>query len=317
MTARTLIYLFAIALIVMGISQYFTQNRSPEFEAALLTIDTQEIVKVEVIQAGDQGFTLLREGRRWLASKDNVHLSAKPSQISILLEALSSLQTELIVTADSKAWEGFALNKEKATQLKVYADNGEEEVFLLGKISLNDAQNRLETYVRLEGQKEIYAIDALPLATLSTQFEDYRPGVLLELSTPIIAAELFTQDSSFHWVWPVSAAGNSVQLDSLLTAQHLSSLQLIEGNQFADDIDELAAKQLLFVQLQLSTEASIYQLNCYQDTTLSSPFIFHSDQFPEVWLASDTNGLFRQVFAPWQEWLIPSDTIVAAEQLQD
>lgn len=310
MRNRTWIYLFALALAIFGWSQYQNQNRSPEFQARLFSFDPQEVEKIEFRHPGQVDFGLIRESGRWLASQETKNLPASKEIVSELLETLIRLESQSIVSQKPADWEEYEVSESSGMSLIIHLGDGGIERLIMGKIAFEARQQRLVSYVRIMDQNTVYAVSGFSAARLATRFNDFRPNQLLTLDQPVDSLAAYWKDS-LQWTWPNAVISPT---DSQQIANLRQELEQVNGAYFADDFDELTAHEFQLASLKIYCADQAYTLRCFQDSSQLFPYIYHGNQFPEVWLASDSSGLYQTLFSWWQPEVIATNTAATAPQ---
>lgn len=310
MRNRTWIYLFALALALFGWSQYQNQHRSPEFQARLFSFDPEEVEKIEIQHPGQADFSLIRESGRWLASQETRNLPASREAVSELLHTLVGLESQSIVSVEPVEWDQYEVGPSSGLSLNIHLQDGRTEQLIMGKIAFEASQQRLISYVRIMDQNTVYAVSGFSVARLATRFNDFRPNQLLLLDQAVDSLSAYWQDS-LQWVWPAAALHSA---DSQRVAFLRQALRDLKGAYFADDFDELTARDFHLASLEIYSANQSYTLHCYQDSTQLFPYIYHGDQFPEVWLASDSSGLYQHLFAWWKPEASAVNTAAATAQ---
>ncbi len=300
------IALFALIVVVYAAGQYWTQQHSGAFRAVLLDFLPSEVQRVDIQQGQDVPFSILKQQERWLLSGTNVNEEARSETVDQLLQRLQAIRTEEVISQSEKEWEEYGVAEGQGVVVCLTYEDGEQDCVRIGSYAYEEDEDRVALYTRLDNQQEVYVINGLPLSIIDGQIDFFRNKQLLSISRPLEKLRLKADDrdllvtKSNDSIW----VGN-VELNAEATywQAYLAELQSMQGQHFADDIDELSLDSFLSWELTLYTSKDSFKLNCYSDTTKQPPFILHSDQFPKTWISSDSNGLAKRVLYPWQKWL--------------
>lgn len=306
--------LFFTALIVLGLGWYGIHrlfdfsSETRAYPASLIALDTATVTAIILHQ--EQELSFRREATGWIVSNGRLHLKALPSKVAELLEALQRIQAEHLLEPSPAPEVDFGLDENSGISIRVYTSRGLAEAFTLGRFHYDEEMRRNITYLRLAGQLEIYAVDGLQTLPLRAKFEDFRRRDLLRL--PAVRFDSLTYqrgDTAYRFQrsgdrWQKS---DGQLLDSAAAAAFFQRLRRLQGAAFADDFDELMAQELPQRSLTLYDESLPAPLvvYSYRDSSRQPPFVLRSSQYPESFFASDSSGLYHDVFAAPEAWRTP------------
>lgn len=286
---------FAIVMLIYGASQFFEQQKSNEFKSPLLTFLPEDVELIKIHELGKTPFQLLKLDDKWLLSADNVHESAQNDRAEQLVKLLKAIRTAEIISQRESDWEKYELGNEQGTLVCIETQKKELPCIRLGLFRFSTEEKVLQTFVRVDHEKEIYSINGIGISSLSTNHNDYRNRQILNITDSIQRIH-FTTDSSFVAVqkWGNQWVDEDLKiLDSLLwlnTAKTFSNIQL---NTFADDVDELSISEKKAGSVHIYTRRDSFLLDLFIDSTFTEPYIIHSNQFPKTWMACDSITFFR------------------------
>jgi hypothetical protein len=219
-----------------------------------------------------------------------------------LLKRLRSIRTAKIVTDEPSQWEAYGVAKEQGVKVCLYKDQTEPMCLRLGRYAYTEQEHRLAAYTRIEGQKEVYAINGMSISLLDGNPDFFRNNQIIKLNRELRKIRWQQQDQEIIIkqqanLW--TTENGELLLDSLLWENYTQKLQSIVGQNFADDIDETTLTEKLDWCLTLYTASDSIQINCYRDSSRQEVFVLHSQQFPQTWLSSDSTGIYRELMYPW------------------
>ena len=295
--------LILAGILVFALRRLDERRPDPPFQAPLIEIDTAAVAAIRIHQVASLSFQ--REATGWIVSDGRLHLKAVPSKMAELLNALHYIRAEHLL--EPAPGIDFGLDGESGISIRVYTSNGLTEAFTLGRFHYDEEMRRSITYLRLAGQREVYAVDGLQTLPLRAEFEDFRRRDLLRLPAlrfDSIAYQRGDTTFCFYRSGDRWQSSDGQLLDSTEVAGFFQRLRRLQGATFADDFDELMAQQLQHRSLalyhaSLPTPLFVYS---YHDSTRHPPFVLRSSQYPEIFFASDSSGLYRDVFAAPEAW---------------
>lgn len=304
MNNRNLLIIFIVLLAIYGLSRLTSNKRQSSFNADLITLDTMQVNSVVIRPKGSETeITLKREGDAWLVSNGQLSTEAVPSAVQSILGTLTEIKAKRVVAKKSEKWADYEVDEGNGTRITVYRDDQVLEDFIVGRFSFNQQARSGTSYVRINGEDEVYAIDGFLTLTFSQGFDSYRNKTILKLDAgqEITALRFQYGDSTYA----LQKVGDQWQIDgsqpadSAAVASYLGTLRNLSGVTFADDFDELQANNYRHCSIAITANNTMEPLTiqCYLDTTRAEqPFIIRSSQRPDAFFASDSTGVYDRIF---------------------
>lgn len=298
MKGRTLLGLFIILATIYGLTKLFSGKQALSFSANLVEIDTAQVTSILLTQKGHASeVSLLREGNNWIASNGQINVKAQTEAVQNLLRVLTHIPTNQIVAKKQEQWARYAVDEKQGVQVRVYHDRQLLADFVLG----NPSSPSATCFLRLSGEKEVYAVDTLLAMRFEQDFNAFRNKNLLKIAAgaEVTAFDYQIQDSTFQFIKTKEGWKNgATTLDSMQVENYINVLRNVIGENFADDFDEVQGSKYLYKTLTIKAQALEEPLiiTCYRDTTRQPSFILQSNQNPESFFASDSTGIYYKVF---------------------
>lgn len=304
--------LFFTALIVLGLGWYGIHrlfdfsSETRAYPASLIALDTATVTAI--ILRREQELSFRREATGWIVSNGRLHLMADAGRIRNLLAALRVIRAEGLAAAKPEEAAEFGIEEPEGIRVQVFTGESLAEDFTLGRFHYHPDRRRNITYLRFAGQHEVYLVDGVQTLPLRADFDDYRRRDLLRLPASALITALHYEkgDSSYRFdqsngAWRLNG---EMPVDSVEITAFFRRLHHLRGEAFADDFDELMAQHLLDQTLTIYSPALTAPLHlyCYRDSTREVPFILRSSLYPELFFASDSNGLYRLLFEAPEKW---------------
>ncbi len=307
MKLRTFFFwvVFVFALVIAW--QTFVPKALPAFEAELWQIDTGSLTSVHWTNATGE-FTLVRENKKWLITYHTRTVAALPKMVDKLLTPLQSVPTQDPISTKTADWEEYGLEEATAIRVQIYEQEVLLEDFWVSPLTEKDSLGVPKTFVRLDGQEEVFRVDGKLSQVFQMPFHQFRDATVLQLdrSLEFKTLEYFLKpDSSLyfakarHWQNDTLAAS----LDSVALQSFLATLQPVRSTDFADRFDETQATEAFHRALELGTVTAPIRIECYQDSTWRLPFVLHSSQNPDTYFESDSTGLYQLFFGFFEQRL--------------
>jgi len=279
----------------------------PHLPQNLIKMDSAEVsqVKLYPVVEGLQEVSLVREGKKWVVKKDNRSYAAEQSSVIGLLGYLAGLEPQKMVSRKKEKWNGYQVG-DSSTRVVVMGDDVVAEV-RIGKTDFAAApssggfQNPYGggfgnpfTYVRLEGEEEVYTVSGFLEPSFNRTFNDWRDKSFLRLCQADITSLRFSYpDSSFNATlkngrWFI----DQIATDSAAMKNYLSQLEFKNATNFSEDPDPTTpALFTLAIGGKNSELATVKAWNAGSDYVLSSSLQ------PGVYFTSAGSGLMGAIFA--------------------
>lgn len=289
------VVLFAIIMLAYGASQFIEQSKSNKFKSPLLTFLPEQVQLIKIHEFGKTPFQLLKLDNKWFLSADNVHEIAQREHVEQLMKLLKAIRTAEIISQNKKDWQEYGLGDKQGTLICIETREQQLPCLRLGLLRFSAEEKTLQTFARIHHEKEIYSINGIGVSSLSTDHNDYRNRQILNISDTLRHI-LFKTDTSVISVkkWGNYWVDKDLKiLDSLKWKNIQNTLSDISLNTFADDVDELSITEKKTVNVHIYTQNDSFLLELFVDSTLTMPYIIHSNQFPKTWMACDSVNFFK------------------------
>lgn len=302
---RLWILLFGLAVVIYGLSQYWQEQRTNRFQSVLLDFVPKEVVRIDIQKAETPPFSIIRNQDRWLLSQQHLNEEAASPAVEDLMQRLRDIRTSALVSQKESEWSTYGLGPQQGILLCLHFLDESQTCIRIGRYFYSEEEKTIQAFIRLDNQKEVFTINGLALSMFGGESSAFRQNQLLALNAPIDSLH-FQQFDKTMKVSQTNAgqfvSNHQLIADSLQWANYWQTLQQLQGQTFADDIDELNIDTFRYWQLKIFTTHDSVILDCFRDTSRVDPYLLHSSQFPLTWISSDSNSLHRQLIHPWQKW---------------
>ena len=300
MNNKLLLGVFVGLLLIYGLSKLFSGKKETSFKTELIQLDSASVSKIEIFPKGGGAFVLQKEGEDWFATKDGLSVKAMPSTVGSLLTGLKEVKTKQIAAKNKDKWESYEVDDANATKIKVSSGDKALESFYVGRLSFNQQARTATSYLRLEGEDEVYAVDGFQGMTFNRSFEDFR-NKQLSITTPEV---LFTNvainygDRTLDLLrTPEGWKSGDLLMDSMKVENYLNQFRNLSGETFADDFDAAISSSLpkQSVSLQGNNLIAPIEISVFTDSTRTSPYLIVSSINPTSYFSSDSSGVYSKI----------------------
>lgn len=304
MNNKNLLIIFAALLGIYGLTKVFSGKKDRSFDTNLITVDTAAVTQIVIDPKApeEQEITLKKEATGWIASNGTLNVKATQTSVNTILGNLLLIKTKRIAAKKPEKWKDYEVTDSLGTRVQVYEKGKLAEDFIVGRFSFNQQARSGISFIRLNGENEVYAIDGFQTLTFGQGFNSYRDKSILQLKPEMEITEFSYERSDSAALNFLKVDGqwqiNGNPLDSAKVASYLNGIRTISGTDFADDFDEIQADNYRYKTLTIKGNNILDPLvvQAFQDTTKEKPFIIRSSQNQEAYFASDSTGVVQQLF---------------------
>ncbi len=308
---RKLLIILSGLLVVLLLTVIIKMPRERStLKSTLVELDTASVGEIVITpkSKSSESFRFSRDKTRWNIIMGEIVAKPTRGAVKNIMSEILSIKPKSLAAVGESRWKEYELTDSLATKVTIRNSKGKELAGLfIGKFSYRQAGNpyggyggnNIEgtTYVRLDGEKEIYAVDGFLAFTFSGGFNDWRDKTFVRFNRDDITKITFTlpADSSFILMKRDSLwfAANQ-KTDSTKTANYLSSVSLVDGQEFAD-----AYKPSAFPFCQMVIEGNNLlniTVKCFKGE--GENLILNSSLNPDVYYISSRDGIFAELFKP-------------------
>lgn len=306
---KNLFYILGILVIILIMTFILkVPGRRATLRSSLVSFDTMAVSKIDIIPKSSSGspFEFIKQNNSWSVRQGNIISKPTDGAVQNIFNEVLSIKPQSLAAVNESQWKEFDLTDSLATRIKFL--NNKDKVLadiLLGKFSYKQVTNpygysggnNIEgtSYVRINGQKEIYAVDGFLSFTISGKFSDWRDKSLIRCRKEDILTVKFVFPGDSSYTLSKKDSGwfvDDKKADSTTVASYINSLAYINGQDFADDF-----KPVLNPEYQVIIEGNNLlnsSVKCYRGGTYVE-YILGSNLNPDVYFASKRNGIFEQV----------------------
>ena len=301
-----LLITLAFLVIVFLLAKVFRSERNiRSLPSELVKLDTSKVEHILLYPKSEdhQEIIFTRNNEDWKIQKEQVTAVADHAKVEAMLGMLELLKPERLVARSKEKQANYELTDSLAT--RVILKDGKNNVLAhvyIGKLIFN--QQKMNpygsrggvtgtTFVRLNGENEVYAVDGFLPMTFNQKFEDWRNSTFIQLTTDRVTKLTFQlknenyilekQDS----LWLVG--GNRV--DNKIVEDFLNALSYKNTKSFLDDNFPTAQ-----AYCHLLIEGEHMQKIEIQAYERGEKMVLHSSLNPQTYFIENREELFDDVF---------------------
>ncbi len=292
-----------IALLVLTAAFVLTKVfRSPALETNLsedlFEVDTANITEIKIYPIAEQRkeIRLVKNDKNWNVVRDEKTAKAEQFRVYTLLNSLSNLAPERMVSRKQEKWNDYEVSDTTAVRIVVMNSNNEMLDLLLGK------QSGSSTYARINDENEVYAVEGSIRSSVDKTFNDWRDKSFLRIDPEKVTKITFNYptDSGF-----VAEKKNSTWMigeqkaDSTKMQRFLNKLRTKDISSFEDSFSASASPEIT-----VTIEAGAVPLATIKGWRESFyRWILTSSQQQDVYFSDEGPVVVKDIFPSREELL--------------
>lgn len=299
--------------VLIGIFVLVRLFRAPALESnlkkELTLVDTSKVTLIKLWPEATNGSEIqfVRSGNKWSIKKDNKEYNLEQGAASSLMSYLVKMVPQKMVTRKKEKWTDYQVG-DSATHVQLFAGKDNVADIRIGKIGFDQAQlqqmqqqqqfgrggfNGGYTYVRLEGEDEVYTVDGFLSSSFNRELNDWRDKSLLRIKKDNVTKIAFNYpDSGFvadkrekkWWIGDQMA-------DSTKFKTYLNQLEYKNASSFADDFNPNRQPDI-----SLNIDGAAGPLATLQAWKRETDWVVTSTHQPGVYFSTEGSGIYNTVF---------------------
>jgi hypothetical protein len=308
---KKLIYLIAGLIVLLVVTMVVRiPKESATLKSRIVEFDTTAASKIIIYPKylKESQIEFVKSNGKWTVQQGSVISSPQKGAVQNIFGELLSLKPQSLAAVNITKWAEFELTDSLATRVKILNAKGKALAdVLLGKFTYKQVSNPYGGYgnnnnvegtsfVRVTGEKEVYAVSGFVAFSFSGKFNDWRDKTFIGVNKNDITNISFTYpaDSSFklvkkdaRWLIGIQSA------DSIKTSDFLTPLGSLNGDEIKDNFTPV-----LNPVFQMNIEGNNLLNVTVKGYTgeIAGEYILNSSQNPDVYFSSKKEGLFGKLF---------------------
>lgn len=309
--------LLLIALILTIHDKKGLTNRNRSFKEKLTDFDSTQVTSLIIYPKSKKDpIVLSKEDKTWTVSSAGKKFSADESGVKNMIGSLFSLNPMRIAAKDKSSWNEYEVSDSNSSRVQVFVGKNVAADIYIGKFTYQQPKNAnpytrqqgtLTSYVRVDGDNSVYALDGLLSLSFNRQASDFRNHVLiysdckkwnkLSFSRPEGSYNLLKQNNK----WMV----DEILADSALVEKYLTSIEYLYNANYVDQpiLENTTPDYTLNIEgINIPDPIKIKAFK--SDTT--NLYVLSSSLNKGTYFSGKQSGLFNKVFVDKNSLLIQS-----------
>ncbi len=290
-------------------------NKNRTFKSELTDFDTANVTRIMIIpKLGGIPVDLFKHNDQWKVSINEQDYNADPSAVKGMLSNLMSLKATRVAANKKDQWAKYEVTDSAATHVLVNEGKKIAVNIYLGKFSYQQPKNanpymyqqqgKMTSYIRLAGDKQVYAVDGMIAMTFNRQASDFRNRTLIRSNKENWNRLAFTTpENSFN----LTRQGDNWMIDGLLTdsalvVSYLSSLAWLNSSSFIEESALTSNTPVFTLSIEGENMAAPIKIRAFPADTINL-YAITSSMNNGTYFSGSKNGLFNKIFADKDSFL--------------
>lgn len=290
-----------------------TASKNRSFKAELVEFDSAKVTQIS-IQPKFEGaaITLIKKEDSWKVLIDEKEYSADQNTVGGMLSNLLALRATRMAANNKEQWAKYEVIDSLATRVTISTGRKTVTDIYLGKFSYKQAQNQnpyansgrqpqgtMTSYVRLEGDKQVFAVDGMVAISFNRQANDFRDRTLIR--SDINDWNLISVNSPEE-SYTISKHGNNWMIDGLvadstLLSDYLKSMAYLNSPDFIEESDKLSDEAVYELSIEGENISAPIRLKAFPADTTNA-YAISSSMNEGSWFSGKKSGLIEKIIKP-------------------
>ncbi len=321
LNVKTLIIILVILAAILVIINMAGDNER-SFKSNIVEVDTSQVTSIHIFVPKNQvQITLTRTGNNgnWTVSSEGHKYNADPNVIKNILAQLNDLKAERIAARNKDKWDKFEVSD--STGIRVILKGGKKQLadLYIGKFSYaqppqsgmqnpyQQQRGKMTSFVRLEGENEVYAVDGFLKMSYQADVNSYRNKLLVNVDKNDISRLVFNYPENEQFTvsknenqWLIDGEG----ADSASMVKYLNKIHRLTSSNFVDPSTVKTSDATYSLRIEGNNFAPV-ELKAYPSDS-TTKFVITSSLNQGAEFNGSKSKLFEKIFINRTE-LMPGD----------
>ncbi len=305
---KTLVIVFALLLGILVITELMESKKGERsFKDYILSFDEGKITSIAISNPkGGQGVYLEKKNEgSWTVAKGEEEYTADSDRVGQLLQSLQELKPRRVAATRKEKWEDFEVTDSAAVKVNLKKEGKTAGELYIGKFSYKQPSNPYQrqgdmiSYVRVGGEKEIYAVSGFLKMNFSADLDSYRDKTVIdsEKSNWTTLDFSFPGDSSYQLVRQEGKwMAGGLLADSATVAKYLNQLSSLTSSYFVADNQKAGNTPGYSLTITGNNIPAPVQVQAYPATSEEVGHVVTSSQNKGTYFDGSKSDLFNKVY---------------------
>ncbi|MFA6126948.1 MAG: DUF4340 domain-containing protein [Bacteroidales bacterium] len=297
---RILMIVFAVLLVAVGLNELIKSSKGERtFRKDIVEIDANNIKKIAIFpkNSGNRVVDVYLDDTIWKLKVDDKLFAADQDMIKGIVDELANMTPERVVANSKELWKEYDITDSLGVKVIVYGQKKEKAELTLGRFAYNQATRKPSTFVRVNNEKEVYAVEGYLSMTFNREINSLRDKNIFRGNQNDLSQITFNYpaDSSYTVTrqdgqWSISG----MPVDSLRMAGYLTTVCYLIGSEFRDDFIPAGAGEPLKIVLSGNNMKPV-EIDAYRD---AKGTVLNSSENSSTYFSGEQADLYKKICQP-------------------
>jgi len=303
---KTLFLILIALLAIYGISHYISSKRGENTFRTILVkhLDTSKVASVYIYTREKKGHPihLFLQGRKWMVSQDENTSIAEERSANYIMEQLQQLDPDRLASNDVNQWKDYLVTDTSGTRIVMLGTNKDTIIdVIVGKFGFMPQQKKGISYVRINGQNEVYGVEGFLSMNISKDFDSWRNRKIIFPEFQTYKALTFTYPDDSGYTVKKDSAGNwrfddGKTTDSLGAVNTIGTIARQNYGSFVNKFDTNAHPALFILKVE-AVPFGTFLVKAYPAADTINKYVITSTLDPGSYFSGSKSDLFNKIFA--------------------
>ncbi|MCX6223851.1 MAG: DUF4340 domain-containing protein [Bacteroidia bacterium] len=296
---RALLIVLAVLLVAVGANELIKSSKGERtFRKDIVEIQANDIKKISIYpkNAGNKNVDVFLEDTVWKLKVDGKMFAADQEMIKGIVDELANMTPERLVANKKELWKDFDITDSLGVKVVIYGRKNDKTEITLGRFSYNQTTRKPSTYVRVNNEKDVYAVEGYLSMTFNRDINSLRDkniyrgnqNDLMQISFNYPADSSFTLTKQENR-WSL----NGVPVDSTRMAGYLTNVSYLIGADFRDDFIPAAVTTEPLKIILTGNNMKPVEIKAFRD---AKGTVLNSSENSTSYFSGENGSLFLKVF---------------------
>jgi len=307
---RTLILVGILVVLAIAYAiNYFSDKNDRSFKDTITDFDANLVTYVKIHTPSQmQTVELQKQENDWRVIDGSNSYPADTLGIQNLVHSLSGLKTKRFAGKSRAFWPKYEVTDSLSTQVTLKSDSKVVLKILLGKFDYKMPQNQnpqamqrqqadVSSYVRLDGENEVYAVDGFLKMSFNREAMSFRNRKLLSMNAnDMTRLEFKYADRQFtlskeenKWML------NGTPTDSSATVKYLSAISRLNTQDFVNESLVTTSNPAYSLNIHGNNMVPVL-IQAFPVADTAVAYVLNSSDNRESYFNGKKSGLFEKIF---------------------
>lgn len=306
MNNKTLLYIFGALVVIYLASKLFSKKSDRSFDLEIVQVDTADVDQIKLYPKADEGeeIVFVKTGNGWTATQAGFTVDAQPTGVKGLLSNLANVPVDRVVTKSPEKWVDYEVDETNGTRVVALQKGKTLADFIVGRFNFDQMSRSATSYVRKNGENEVFAVDGFLGMSFNRDFDSFRDKEILHtakedithlnLQSPTLGNHQIVRNDT-KWM-----LDGTIPLDSTKMASWINEMSFATGSEFIDNFDK-TSQPLHVLEIMANNQTAPAAIIAYDNSSGEKPFVIHSSENEQAYFASDSSGVYSKFFKTVEE----------------